>query len=197
MFQSRIALLTSAAALLLAASAATPASAQIVTLKPPPITQYGPPDLVPQITANKSSILAGNWATGVYETVLFTVTVENRTTVVASNPITGAKQIAGSAASGVSLEIDLGPNLRQAGNIGANGGLSCLPASSQVIQCVGGTIGAGGSATVVIEAYAARIYAPCWEVNYADVGVDPNNTIAEVSELNNRATSSVLVTSIC
>jgi len=193
MFRTRLAVLASAAALFIAA----PASAQVILQ--PPYTQPGPPDLVPHISGNKSTILAGPYSGGgVTETVLFTIRVDNQTTVVASNRFTGAKQIAGSDASGVSLEVYLGPSLRQGGGIIASNGLTCWSAQNgHAVQCSNGTIAAGSSAEVVIEAFADRIAAPCVEWDRATVKVDPANTIGETNESNNEEFASITITSMC
>jgi hypothetical protein len=174
---------------------ATPASAQ-VGINPPPVARPGPADLVPRVTSSKSVVIGGlPLGYGVHDTVVLTVSVENRLSVYASNP--KASILQGSDAQGVSLGIALGPLLRQVGNFSAGGGFQCsVAADHRSMFCWGATIPAGSSVDVTLEALA-EYGPPCRAPDWAQATADPYNFIAEANELNNQAGATIVVESIC
>jgi hypothetical protein len=194
MFGLRTALLTCAAALFGATAAVTPAGAQ--ALNPNPVSQPGPPDLVTHVSANKSLVLAGPILSGNrFDSALFTVTVDNQVTVVASNPRAVITQ--GSDAQAVTVFIALGPLLRQVGNVTASNGFKCTVASnSHSLYCSGGTINVGFSSTIAFEAVSDG-FVGCFTTDVVQALADPTNAITEPNDFNNMAATSLQISVIC
>jgi hypothetical protein len=181
--------------MLLLLFAVPPASAQ-VTFEPTRPIQPGPPDLVPRVVANRFSIFGGQpWPGSPYDTVVFTVTVENRITVFASSPRATVTQ--GSDATGAAVAFTLPQRLKQDGNIIASNGFQCsVAADHHSVFCWGASIAAGNSAEIQVEAYA-EYGAGCRAPVSVQAVADPYNWIAEANESNNTAISTIVVTEFC
>jgi hypothetical protein len=181
-------------AALVASLVVAPASAQVSIISPP-VQQPGPPDLVPRVTSS-ASWLQGMpfFYLGVHDTAVLTVTVENRPSVYASNPKAVIYQ--GSPAANVGVYVDLGPLLRQVGNMTSSGGWTCGTTTLAAVSCSGASIPVGGSASVTIEALALP-GRQCRQPNWVSIIADPNNTVGDADESNNQAGAIIWVSTIC